>query len=227
MKNSRTIQLISLAMIVAGTISLSACKKQMNNYISVIPTDVTYKAALNYKWGVNGSNYIENWKVIRKDVNFCNKDRTVIYVDYSYVNNENHDHDYTRTLLYTYNNDTGYVFSLADNKWEAYTGSFGDKWSDIYGSYSKPGSFVYEMTDCINDRDFPAEKKVENEEYIEYDFGSYNEKFRITNNPYHVLLYYNFETDESYNHKEATFHIGEVADTIEYISTITPDMIGE
>ena len=32
---------------------------------------------------------------------------------------------------------------------------------------------------------------------------------------------------ESYNHKEAKFHIGEVADAIEYISTITPDMIGE
>ena len=227
MKKKIFIKILSLIMIITCSICLTACGKKMDRYLSVIPTDQAYKATLNYTWGVDGSNYEEKWKVIRKDVTFCGEVRTVIYIEYSYKNNENHDHDYTRTLLFTYNNDEGHVLRLNNNQWEPYTGSFGDKWSDIYGSYSKPGSFVYEMTDCINDRDFPSNKKVETEEYLEYDFGKDNEKFRISNNPYHILLYYNFEYGTTFNHKEATFILGVPTDEIQYLSTITPDMIGE
>ena len=205
---------------------LSACKN-MDRYLSVIPTDQAYKATLNYTWGVDDSNYEEDWKVIRKDVTFCGENRTVIYVEYSYTNNNNHSYDYTRTLLYTYNNNQGYVLKLNGTQWEPYTASFGDQWSDIYGSYSKPGSFVYEMTQDINGRDFPSKKKVETTEYLEYDFVRDSELFRISNNPYHVLLYYNFEYGTTFNHKEATLSLGVPTDTIEYLSTITPDMIGE
>lgn len=219
--------ILSFAMIITCGICLTACGKKMDRYLSVIPTDQAYKATLNYTWGVDGSNYEENWKVLRKDVTFCETNRTVIYVEYSYTNDKNHGSDYTRTLLYTYNNNEGYVLSLNGNQWVSYTGSFGDKWSDIYGSYSKPGSFVYEMTQDINGRDFPASKKVETTEYLEYDFGRDNEKFRITNNPYHVLLYYNFEYGTTFNHKEATLSLGIPTDEIQYLETITPSMIGE
>ena len=213
-------------MFFACSLLLCACKN-MDRYLSVIPTDQAYKATLNYTWGVDDSNYEEDWKVIRKDVTFCGENRTVIYVEYSYTNNKNHSYDYTRTLLYTYNNNQGYVLKLNGTQWEPYTASFGDQWSDIYGSYSKPGSFVYEMTQDINGRDFPSKKKVETTEYLEYDFVRDSELFRISNNPYHVLLYYNFEYGTTFNHKEATLSLGVPTDTIEYLSTITPDMIGE
>ena len=206
---------------------LTACGKKMDRYTAVVPTDQYYKATLNYTWGVDDNNYEEDWKVIRKNVTFCGQERTVIYVEYSYKNNKNHSYDYERTLLYTYNNNQGYVLRLNGNQWETYTGSFGDKWSDIYGSYSKPGSFVYEMTSDINGRDFPSSKKVQTTEYLEYDFGSYGEVFRISNNPYHVLLYYNFESDTTFNHKEATLMLGTPSETIPHLSTVTPEMIGE
>ena len=151
----------------------------------------------------------------------------MIYVEYSYTDNRNHSHDYTRTLLYTYNNNEGYVLRLNGDHWELYTGSFGDKWSDIYGSYAKPGSFVYEMTQDINGRDFPTDKRVETTEYLEYDFVKEDELFRISNNPYHVLIYYNFEYGTTFNHKEATFTLSVPTDAIQYLSTITPEMIGE
>ena len=220
--------ILSFAMIITCGVFMTACfKKKMDRYLSVIPTDQAYKATLNYAWGVDNSSYVESWKVIRKDVTFCGAERTVIYVEYSHVDNVEHSHDYTRTLLYTYNNNEGHVLKLNGTQWETYTGSFGDKWSDIYGSYSKPGSFVYEMTEDINGRDFPSSKKVETAEYLEYDFGSDSEKFRISNNPYHVLLYYNFEYGTGFNHKEATLTLGVPSDAIQYLSTITPEMIGE
>ncbi len=219
--------ILAFVCVITCGVALTGCSKIMNRYLAVIPTDQEYKATLNYTWGVNDSSYEEGWKVIRKNVTFCGQERIVIYIEYSYKNNKNHDHDYERTLLYTYNNNEGYVFSLNSEQWDSYTGSFGDKWSDIYGSYSKPGSFVYEMTNDINGRDFPPRKKVETTEYLEYDFGSYNEVFRISNNPYHVLLYYNFETGTTFNHKEATLTLGTPSDAIPCLSTITPAMIGE
>ena len=197
--------MLTFVCVITCGIALTGCGK-MNRYTSVIPTDQDYKATLNYTWGVNDDSYKEDWKVIRKNVTFCGQERT---------------------LLYTYNNNQGYVLRLNGNQWEPYTGYSGDKWSDIYGSYSQSGSFVYEMTDSINGRYFPSSKKVETSEYLEYDFGRDNEVFKISNNPYHVLLYYNFKSSSSFNHKEATFTLGTPAEQIPYISTVTPEMIGE
>ena len=219
--------MLTFVCVITFGIALTGCGKNMDRYMSVVPTDQDYEATLNYTWGVDDSNYEESWKVIRKNVTFCGQERTVIYVEYSYKNNKNHSYDYERTLLYTYNNNQGYVLRLNGNQWETYTGSFGDKWSDIYGSYSKPGSFVYEMTSDINGRDFPSSKKVQTTEYLEYDFGSYGEVFRISHNPYHVLLYYNFESGTTFNHKEATLMLGTPSETIPHLSTVTPEMIGE
>ena len=216
---------LSFVMIITCGICMTACGNT-DRYLSVIPTDQAYNATLKYEWGVDGSSYKEDWKVIRKDVTICEEERTVIYVEYSHTDNNNNAHNYTRTLLHIYNNNEGHVLSLNGNQWEPYTGAFGDKWSDIYGSYAKPGSFVYEMTQDINGRDFPANKKVETEEYLEYDFVRDNEKFKISNNPYHVLLYYNFEYGTTFNKKEATLSLGVPADEIQYLDTITPDMIG-
>ena len=207
-------------------IALTGCGN-MDRYLAVVPTDQDYKATLNYTWGVDDSSYEEDWKVIIKDVTFCGQERTVIYVEYSYKNNKNHGNDYERTLLYTYNNNQGFVLRLNGDQCESYSGSYGDKWSNIYGSYSNPGSFVYEMTADINGRDFPSNKKVQTTEYLEYDFGSYSEVFRISNNPYHVLLYYNFESGTTFNHKEATLTLGTPSEAIPYLSTITPELIGE
>ena len=222
--------MLAFVCVITCGIALTGCKS-MDRYTAVVPTDQEYKATLNYTWGVNNDNYEQDWKVLRKDVTICEQERTVIYVEYSeysYKNNENHSQDLEITLLYIYNNNEGNVLRLNGDQWEKYTtGSFGDKWSDIYGSYSQSGSFVYEMTKDINGRDFPSSKKVQTTKYLEYDFGRDNEVFRISNNPYHVLLYYNFESDASYNHTEATLVLGTPSETIPHLSTITSEMIGE
>lgn len=221
--------LLAFVCVVSCGVTLTGCfGKKMDRYLSVVPTDVEYSATLTHHLETSNGNYDHSWTVMRKNVNFCGEDRIVIYVEYSLADNLDHNNDYEKVLLYTYNFNTneGYSLSLNGNHWETDIAFF-DGWSDIYGSYSKPNSFVYEITSDINGRDFPASDKVETTEYLEYDFGRDNEVFRISNNPYHLLLHYSFDYKETHVLKEGTFTLGSPTAQIPYLSTITPEMIGE
>lgn len=217
--------MLAFVCIITCGIALTGCGN-MNRYLAVVPTDQEYTATLTHHLETTNGNYDHAWTVMRKNVNFCGENRVVICAEYVLVDNRNHEHDYEIELLYTYNEHTnqGYSFVLTGNQWEADTNQ---EWSNVYGSYSKPGSFVYEITSDINGRNFPADKKVETAEYLEYDFGRDNEVFRISNNPYHVLLHYSFDYQDTHVLKEGTLTLGATGESIPYLSTITPEMIGE
>lgn len=216
--------------IVIFSISLTGCSKSMDRYLAVVPTDQEYSATLTHHLETSNGNYEYSWAVVRKNVNLCGQNRTVIYVEYSLTDNLDHSNDFDKELLYTYNYNTeegySFVFNSNDTKWETDTSLFYG-WSDVYGSYSKPGSFVYEITSDINGRDFPSDKKVETAEYLEYDFGRDNEVFKISNDLYHVLLYYSFDYKETHVLKKGTLKLGTPTKEIPNLSTITPQMIGE
>ena len=213
--------IISFALVLVCGVLFTGCFRRMDNYLSVVPTDRNYTATMTHNFKTESGNYTTDWKVIRKTENVCGENMVVIYVEYSSKDNNNHANDFNRTLLYV----NSKVLGLSGESWVSYTGSFGDKWSDIYGSMSKPGSFVYELTDRINGRDFPQDIKTETQEYIEYDFGRDNEVFRISNDMYHLLLFYSFDNGTSSVSQSATFDYSEPQETIPYLSTITIDLI--
>lgn len=213
--------IISFALVLVCGVLFTGCFRRMDNYLSVVPTDRNYTATMTQTLKTSSGNYTTDWKVIRKTENVCGENMVVIYVEYSSKDNNNHANDFNRTLLYV----NSKVLGLSGESWVSYTGSFGDKWSDIYGSMSKPGSFVYELTDRINGRDFPQDIKTETQEYIEYDFGRDNEVFRISNDMYHLLLFYSFDNGTSSVSQSATFDYSEPQETIPYLSTITIDLI--
>ena len=213
--------IISFALVLVCCVLFTGCFRRMDNYLSVVPTDRNYTATMTQTLKTSSGNYTTDWKVIRKTENVCGENMVVIYVEYSSKDNNNHANDFERTLLYV----NSKVLGLSGENWVSYTGSFGDKWSDIYGSMSKPGSFVYELTDRINGRDFPQDIKTETQEYIEYDFGRDNEVFRISNDMYHLLLFYSFDNGTSSVSQSATFDYSEPQETIPYLSTITIDLI--
>lgn len=211
---------LMMVCLITCSICLSACK-QMDRYLSVVPTDQDYKATLSHDLETDSGHFKQDWKVVRKSANICGEDRNIIYVEYTYTNFINDSHNFSKTLMYV----SEKVLALEGTSWQNYTGSFGDKWSDIYGSYSNSLSFVYEFTQDINGRDFPKNLRNETEDYLEYDFGRDNEKFRISNNIYHVLLYYNFDYENTHVKKQGTLTLGTPADTIPYLSTITNEML--
>lgn len=229
-KNKILSFMLAFVCVVMCSVALTGCGKNMDRYHAVVPTDQEYLATLTHHLETSIGNYDYSWTVMRKIENFFGKNRAVIYVKYKSVDNQNHAHDYDKELLYTYNdnNHTGYAFAFNsdNNQWETDSSLFSG-WSNIYGSYSKPGSFVYEITCDINGRNFPSSNKVETAEYLEYDFGRDNERFRISNNPYHVLLYYSFDYQDTHVRKNGTLKLGKPNKEIPYLSTITTEMIGE
>ena len=211
--------LIALVFILPCTF-LFGCKK-MDRYLSVVPTDRAYKATLEYR-SVSGSSTLEeSWLVIRKSAFVAEENRDIIYIEFDYSFDSSLSRDFSRTLVHV----SGKVFSLNGEHWEAYTGSFGDKWSDIYGSYNSSGSFVYNLTNDINGRDFPSNLKKETATYLEYDFGRDNEVFRISNDMYHILLYYTFDYNDTHIYQNGTITYETPTDTIPYLNTITREML--
>lgn len=206
----------TLFCIVTSSLTLSSCLRQMDHYLSVVPTDTYYKSTLHYVLDTAVGGFTSEWLVIRTSENIEDEDRDVIYIEYSTMDNDETNPNIEITLIFVEKQ----VFSLQEDRWVPHTGSFGDKWSDIYGSMSNPSSYVYEMTMDINYRHFPTDLKKTTSEYIEYDFGKYNEVFRISNNIYHVLLYYSFDYQETSIRKAATLSLGKPSDTIPYLSTI-------
>ena len=227
MKNKKFLLSLAICFVFSSVFLLSGCIfRPYVTYLAVVPTDQYYKATLTYRSESPSGDHTNNWTVIRKQANICDQDYDVIYVEYSFVDNRGELSNWSRTLLYFYDGAEGHVFSYNNSQWENYQGSFGDKWGDIYGSMNKPGSFVYELTQDINGRDFPTRFKTETtNEYIEYTFNHDDEKFRISNDPYHILLYYNFEYQTTHIVKEASFVYGSPADIIPNLNTITAEMI--
>ena len=217
----KRIFMIFFAFILCSMFCLSGCFFK-NNYLSVVSTDRDYKATLTYRSKTSSADYIRDWKVLRTKANICGEQRQVIYIEYSITNQDNHTYDYELTLMFVQVEGGGKVFALKDGNWQKHTGSFGDKWSDIYGSYSAPSRFVYELTQDINGRDFPKRfKTAETSEYIEYTFDKYNERFKISNDMYHICLEYNFAYETTLITKQASFVYGTPADTIPNLSTLT------
>ena len=212
-----------LVVVIVATVGLTSCINRMDNYFSVVPTDTDYIATLYYRNQNSLGDYTKNWKVIRKSASIVGEMRTVIYVEFAYEDLIEHYGDYSRKLLYVNGKVLG--VNSEGTAWEPYTGSFGDKWSDIYGSMSAPESFVYEMTQKINGRDFPVKYKKETSDYIQYDFERDNEVFRISPDIYHLLLYYTFDYGETHSRHEATFVLGTPSDSIPFTDTITAEMI--
>lgn len=204
---------------------LTACWKNMDRYLSIVPTDQDYKATLTYhsKLGTT-SDYTKEWTVLYKSVEIEGQEKQAIYVDYTYTDHIDDENNFAITLLYI----NGKVFKLNGTAWQAHTGSFGDKWSDIYGP-SSSGSFCYEFTKDINGRDFPSNLKKETSEYLEYNFDKDNETFKISNNMYHVCLYYNmeYEPTDLLHRKNGTLVLGTPSDVIPYTATITLVMLAD
>ncbi len=215
--------MLVVAIVLTATIGLASCSTRMDRYHAVVPTDTDYLATLKTINQNSMGNYVYEWKVMRKSADICDQQRTVIYVEYTFTDALAHSGDFERTLLYV----EGKVLSLSESGWAPYTGSFGDKWSDIYGSYSVSGSFVYEMTQKINGRDFPVKFKKETSDFIEYKFDRDNEMFRISKDIYHLLLNYTFDYQDTHLKHEATFVLGTPADSILALDTITPEMLAD
>ncbi len=221
---------IVFGFIVVCCLAFTGCfGKKMDRYLSVVPTDQEYTATLSFHNEISLGNEDFKWKVMRKNVDFCGADRDVIYVEYTYTNKISPDYNCEEKLLYKYNQNTneGYSLRLNENNWEINTNLFRGSWDSVYGSSSQSCSFVYEFTNNINGRDFPSDGKVETAEYIEYNFVNDNESFKISNDPYHVLLFYSFDYQDTHVLKKGTLSLGKPTELIPYLSTITFEMIGE
>ena len=219
----KKIAFLTMLVLALPCLLFAGCRK-MDHYLSVVPTDREYKAVLHYSLETSSGGFESDWLVIRKTAFVAGQDRAVIYVEYGHDYDPDEDpetYDLSRTLIFV----SGKVFSLNGDHWEAYAGSFGDKWSDIYGAYNKPDSFVYLLTNGVNYRSFPTDLKKETANYLEYDFGRDNEVFRISNDPYHLILYYTFDYDTTHTRQNATITYGTPADTIPCLTTITQEML--
>ena len=93
MKNKFLSLILTFVCVVTCGIALSGCGRKMDRYLAVVPTDRDYSATLNHHLETSNGNYDHSWRVMRKNVNFCGQDRTVIYVEYSLTDNNNHYYD--------------------------------------------------------------------------------------------------------------------------------------
>ena len=205
--------------------------RRVDRYTSVVPTHLQYEATLSYRNHTNLGDDLYTWYVGRDTREVAGENRDILYLEYAYTDLENEAHNRTATYLFV----GGKAFFLDGAVWADYESSTSpnkpyDKWNNVYGSYSKPGSFVYELTEDINGRDFAKRDKTdENEKYIEYTVDDGEEVIRISNDPYHLLLLYTFDYVESENNfshvrKEATFEYH--APTKQIITTsITLEML--
>ena len=217
--------------IISSTFLLSGCLNIFNrvdSYLAVIPTDREFESTFNYSLETATGVCVMDWYVARTNKAVAGQNRDIIYLEYRYTNPENE--TYNREVTYLYVEST--VFFWHENHWEKYDTSSNrpyDTWSDVYGSYSKPTSFVYELTQPINGRDFAIRDKTNTTaEYIEYSIKN-EEVIRIANNMYHVLLYYKFDyvknvNEYSHELKQATFNFTAPSKVID-TSSITQDML--
>ena len=212
-----------LCLIILPCFMLSGCKL-MDNYRAYIPNDQPYYCELNYK--SKGSNYDweYNYKVTQSNTQIAGQNRDFIYIEYTRDDNyapSNHYYDQAYTLIFV----NGKSFYLNGNEWERDVSSLWTRWSEVYGSMSKPGTYVDFMVNGVWDRDFPQNSKKTTAEYIEYTFKYDEEVFRLSNNEYHYILYYHIKTSQHEITQNATVQFGTPTTTIPYLETITAEML--
>ena len=191
----RKIFSFALALLMLSSCLLfSGCIIGYKTYLAVVPTDQPFYSTLNYSTKSERDNYDYeyNFTVIRKSATVAGQVRDVIYVEYSRDDKLNDYYDSSDTLLFV----AGKSFYLEDGSWHEDVSPLWTKWSIAYGAMGKSGTYVDLMTGPISNRHFSHRlKTAETSEYLEYTFKYDEETFRISNNMYHVLLYYHMKTD--------------------------------
>ena len=223
MNIKKCISIVAVSLLLILSFSFSACVgiRPMDRYLSVFPTDTDYLITASHHLQTSNGDHTHNFKAIRKTITIAGQNRVVIYVEYSFIDGKNSNYNYDRTLMYVEQK----VLRLNDTSWEPYTGSFGDKWSDIYGSAASSDSLVYTLTAYINGRDFPVDLKKTGAGYLEYDFGKDNEVFKISDDIYHLLLFYSFDYNDTHERIESTVNYITPPEEIKYTNTITAQML--
>ena len=215
--------LLSCAALLLCLCAFSSCRK-MDRYRAYIPNDQPYYAVLNY---INhGENYDweYNYAVTQTKAFIAGAERDVIYIEYSLDDNyepSNHRYDKNYTLIYVASKS----FYLDGSEWKEDISSLWTKWSEVYGSMSKPGTFVDFMVNGVWDRDFPQDIKTTTDDYIEYKFKYDEEVFRLSNNEYHYIVYYHIKTDKIEITQNATVTFGTPNILIPQLDTITAEML--
>ena len=226
-KKPIAILILTLCFIVES-LFLYGCKfsfVKKDNYFAVVPTDTYYKATLTTHNENSIGNYDKSWKVLRKPVNVLEENCDVIYVEYSLTDNIHE--NYNTSIILMYIKST--VLKFDGEKWvKNDETSFVTRWSHVYGSYSSAGTFVEEMTGKVNGRDFPVKYKTNTtEDYIEYTFPNDNEVFRISNNIYHLCLYYTFDYNDTHISQNGSIELKNPTDEIPALNTITESLFND
>ena len=221
MNIKKCISIVAVLLLLILSFSFSACVgiRPMDRYLSVFPTDTDYLITASHHLQTSNGDHTHNFKAIRKTITIAGQNRVVIYVEYSFIDGKNSNNNFDRTLMYVENK----VLSLEGNSWQVYTDSFGDRWGDIYGPTS--GSLTYILTSYIRGRDFPVDLKKTGVGYLEYDFGKDNEVFKISDDIYHLLLFYSFDYNDTHERIESTVNYITPLEEIKYTNTITAQML--
>lgn len=220
-------KILSFALVIvmlASCFLFSGCFNSYKTYFAVVPSDQPFYSTLTYTMKSQRDNYDReyNFNVIRKAATVAGQERDVIYVEYSHDDKLNDYYDANYTLLFV----AGKSFYLDGDSWQKDESSLWTKWSTVYGSMSKSGTYVYMMTEPINGRNFYNKyKSAETSEYLEYTFNHDEETFRISNNMYHVLLHYHMKTSVHEINHNATLVLGNSSFVIPHLSTITAEML--
>ena len=221
MKKRFLVFLFALLMLPTALL-FTACGK-MDRYSAVVPSDRPFYSELTYsnkskegKW-----DFEVHFKVVRENVHVAGEDRDVIYVEYDYNDKLKDSYDNSETLIYVASKS----FYLDGNEWKADVSSMWTKWSHVYGAMGKSGTYVEYMTGSILGRDFPQNIKTVTDDYIEYKFKNDEETFKISNNPYHVLLGYHMDSKYETINQDATLVLGNPNFAIAHLDTITAAML--
>ena len=199
------------------------------NYTAVIPTERPYTIEMTRHvkaWKDDGSvdyEYTVNYTVKRSSKVFDGDTEASEYIYVEYSRDYDDDSlDEEETLIYVKSKS----FYLDGTTWKKDVSTLWTRWSMVYGQMGKGGTFVDWMTGEINGRDFYNKYKTgETSEYIEYTFNHDNEKFRISNNAYHLLLHYNLEYSKLIIQHNATMTLANPTVNIPYESTLTAELL--
>ena len=224
MKNKKPLMFFAMSFVMSAVFLLSGCFSFYDTFLAVVPTDQPFYSTLTYSARNDNDNYNYeyNFTVVRKTATVAGEQKEVIYCAYNYDDNINDYYDSEGILDFV----AGKSFYLDGDEWKEDVSSLWTQWSMYYGQMGKSGTYVEFMTGPIENRHFPKRlKTAETADYLEYTFKFDEETFRISNNPYHVLLYYHMNTGELLINQNATLVFGEPNFVIPHLDTITADML--
>lgn len=222
MKKNIIMMLVACLAFLPCSFGFTGCRA-MDHYRAYIPNDQPYYATLNYKCTGETYDWEQDYKVTQTQATVAGQTRDVIYIEYYYDDKLNDTYDREYTLIYVASKS----FYLDGTAWQPDVSSLWTKWSEVYGSMSKGGTYVDYMVNGVWDRDFPQDIKTTTDDYIEYKFKNDEETFRLANNEYHYILYYYMKTDKLEINQNATVTLGTPTTTIPYLNTITAEMLAD